>query len=449
MSWADNLHQASFRGVPFGVQTETTQGGRRQAIHEYPYRDTPWPEDMGKAARHNQVVGFLLENDAIYGGGDVLVQRDQMLAACEASGPGTLVHPTLGTLTVSLLEFAITQKWDAGRYFELSLSFVEAGGRIYPSVAVSTGQAVLTAATSCDTVSLAAFVARLVALALFPAELVARVVSTINTWTSIVSDLADDATRLYNTVGTLQGSYGRFFGGANRGGLTKSSSITVSSTATVTSLIAADVAARAVIATAVSSLTAAAAALSVNTGTAMATAVQTVVAALYSATADPADGIRLMSSLAAFTPAVPTTISVIGTAMATGQDATGDLCRRAAVVAAARAAQAYQLSSSDEAVTVRDTVVALIDAEIDIAGDQAEDDTYSALRTLRQTVVTDLNTRAATLPSMRTVTVGALLPAPVLAQRLYKDSTRADELVSEADPPHPAFMPVTFRALAS
>ncbi len=40
-------------------------------------------------------------------------------------------------------------------------------------------------------------------------------------------------------------------------------------------------------------------------------------------------------------------------------------------------------------------------------------------------------------------------PALYLANRLYQDPTRAPQLVAEADPPHPAFMPPAFRALAS
>jgi len=82
---------------------------------------------MGRSPRRHQLVGFLLQNDAVYGGGDVIAQRDQMLAACEAAGPGTLVHPTLGIMTVSVLDLSVTQKWDAGGYFELSFSFIEAG----------------------------------------------------------------------------------------------------------------------------------------------------------------------------------------------------------------------------------------------------------------------------------------------------------------------------------
>jgi prophage DNA circulation protein len=45
------LQTASFRGVPFKVIAAQAKKGRRQAIHEYPYVDGGWPEDMGRALR--------------------------------------------------------------------------------------------------------------------------------------------------------------------------------------------------------------------------------------------------------------------------------------------------------------------------------------------------------------------------------------------------------------
>jgi prophage DNA circulation protein len=62
--------------------------------------------------------------------------------------------------------------------------------------------------------------------------------------------------------------------------------------------------------------------------------------------------------------------------------------------------------------------------------------------------VQDLTVRATSLAALTTVSLGAALPAPVLAQRLYRDSTRADELLQAVDPVHPAFMPMSFQALA-
>ncbi len=181
----------------------------------------------------------------------------------------------------------------------------------------------------------------------------------------------------------------------------------------------------------------------------MATAAQTLAAAILSAASDPRNAIGKLGLLAQFNPNAAMSASVVGAAMAEMQDASGDLFRRAAVVAMARASMAYQPVSSDDAASIRNIVCDALDAEILIAADQGEDATFGALRTLRAAVVLDLNARGAGLPPIATITIGQSLPAPVLAQRLYRDATRSDELAMEAAPPHPAFMPTTFKALSN
>jgi prophage DNA circulation protein len=41
------------------------------------------------------------------------------------------------------------------------------------------------------------------------------------------------------------------------------------------------------------------------------------------------------------------------------------------------------------------------------------------------------------------------MPALALAQHIYGDATRAEQLVSEVDPINPLFMPAYFKALAA
>lgn len=176
-------------------------------------------------------------------------------------------------------------------------------------------------------------------------------------------------------------------------------------------------------------------------------AAQALAAALRAASVNPADAIRLLSSLAQRVGSNATSASAIGAAMATMQGAAGDLFRRAAVVALARASSDYRPASRDDAAAVSEAVCALLDAEIATAGDQGQDLTFCALRALRAAVSFDLAQRGAALSNVAAVSTGLPLPAPVLAQRLYRDPARADELVARADPIHPAFMPVRFKAL--
>lgn len=70
--------------------------------------------------------------------------------------------------------------------------------------------------------------------------------------------------------------------------------------------------------------------------------------------------------------------------------------------------------------------------------DQAD---YTTILALYSASMTDLTTRQRPLPAMVTYTFGAPMPALWLAQRLYGDPTRAQELVAEGAVVHPLFMP--------
>lgn len=185
-----------------------------------------------------------------------------------------------------------------------------------------------------------------------------------------------------------------------------------------------------------------------STSSDFATAAQALAAAVNSSAVDPADAIRMLGSLAAFTPTDATSSAAIGAAMATMRRASGDLFRRAAVVALVRASSAYQPVSADDAADVRATVCDALDREIEIAGDQGEDATFNALRKLRAAVVMDLNSRGAGLPDTAAVQLPTPIPASVLAQKMYRDASRGDELVSVSDCVHPAFLPLSFNALS-
>lgn len=176
---------------------------------------------------------------------------------------------------------------------------------------------------------------------------------------------------------------------------------------------------------------------------------QSLAAVVLQAAIDPADALRMLSELAQFVPQSIASTSPIGNAIASMQDSVGDLFRRTAVIAMARASSFYQPSSYDDAAAIRSMVCAFIDAETQVAGDQGEDATFNALRALRAAVSEDLTQRGANLATIVSVSTPLPLPAPVLALRLYRDATRADELIAEADSPHPAFLATSFRVLSS
>lgn len=62
MTWKYRLQDASFRGVPFKVEEESAGTGRRVETHEYPNRDKPYTEDLGKSlsARPSQLMWWAM-----------------------------------------------------------------------------------------------------------------------------------------------------------------------------------------------------------------------------------------------------------------------------------------------------------------------------------------------------------------------------------------------------
>ena len=474
-SWIKTLNPATFRGCRFGVLGSEAAFGRRVAVHEYPGRDKPYVEDMGRATRRITIAGFLVENSLIYGGDTVIEQRDLLVAAAETKGPGLLIHPTLGLLQVSIPPggLVVSERWDEGRYFEFRMTFIESGFKVFPTTKAASKSLLDTLVAKLGIASLSDFVSSveatistvfkaintaegLVSDALDTVEsvievgqsAVSSVISTIASVQVLAGRIMNDASSITSLTSLLTGDYGRYASGSVSSALQQSQK-TLDSSATISSLIADSVVQRAAVATASDTLATAAAGFSAATVETFAEAAQDLVTTLVAGIATPADQIRLLSSLASFTTSNYSSTSQIGQAKTVAQYVTAALVRRAAIGALATAASDYAPSSYDDALTVRDTVVALVDAEILIAGDLGDDATYAALVAVRQAVVADLNERGASLAPLDTFTFGGNMPSLVLAQRLYQDATRSDELIGEADPIHPAFMPASFRALAS
>lgn len=94
MAWRDNIRPASFKGAGFGVSGDDKEGGRRTVVHEFPQREEVYVEDMGAATTRFTVQAFVL-------GPDYMSERDELERVLSEPGPGTLVHPWYGEITVS------------------------------------------------------------------------------------------------------------------------------------------------------------------------------------------------------------------------------------------------------------------------------------------------------------------------------------------------------------
>lgn len=148
----ENLRPASFRGVAFEVESHSESGGRRVELHEYPLRDTPYAEDLGKKAGKWQIEAFLVNGKSGYA-----ERRDKLREALNASGPGTLIHPYLGELSVSVDGYSLKETTREGGYCTFSISFVEAGQPVEPDVEKDTAANVLDKAEAAKEAATAGF----------------------------------------------------------------------------------------------------------------------------------------------------------------------------------------------------------------------------------------------------------------------------------------------------
>lgn len=126
-SWRDELQLASFRGVPFHVENESTPIGRRTQVHEYPQRNKPLVEDLGSKTRTIRLTAFVV-------GENCFERRDNLLQALDQEGQGVLIHPWFGKLEVTVAgDCQVSHERREGGVVRFDLTFVEGGEKGYPA----------------------------------------------------------------------------------------------------------------------------------------------------------------------------------------------------------------------------------------------------------------------------------------------------------------------------
>lgn len=386
-SWQEQLRQASFRGVPFSVSSAEAGFGRRTVTHEYPLRDRPFVEDLGRKARTLTVEALVL-------GTGYMALRDRLLAALEAPGPGTLVHPYLGEMTVTVTDVKLRESTAEGGVARFTLSCVEAGEMTYATSAANAAQAVSAAGEAVTRAATAQFV---------------RTYAT-----------QDKPAFLASAAGAL----------LQKGlGAMREATGLVRSTAARVAALTRDI------------RTVTQSVLDVAYVPAM--AAQALVSNLQQlvreVTTVPRESLQLAQLFFTFGDGLTGLIG--GTTsrqqLAANQHAMVQLVRATAVAEAAQAASAVAFTSVEDAVAVRNELVEVMDALM-LGG--ADDDLYDALRTLRSATVRDINARGADLAHLVKFTPHQTLPALVIAHQLYADATRADEIVARNGIAHPGFV---------
>lgn len=118
MSWEQNMLDASFRGIQFDVVEESLQAQRALAQHGTPYKDGDSVEDLGRGAR-------VFSMRAVLFGTNYEFDLVMLLDALDTIGPGELVHPIYGSVTVVSQNYAVHHNAERPDYAQVELQFLE------------------------------------------------------------------------------------------------------------------------------------------------------------------------------------------------------------------------------------------------------------------------------------------------------------------------------------
>lgn len=404
MAWKDKMQAASFRGVAFEVESDDGAFGRRVQVHEYPQRDKPYAEDLGRAAREFSITGFLL-------GDDYIEQRDRLLEALEKAGPGALIHPWYGEMTVSLKEPArVTHSMSHGGMCTVQMSFVESGELAFPSAMQSLGARSLLSADALQEVATADFMSK------FSLDGVASFVSL-----DALSMLTEGLDLVENGVGNVTNLLG------NPLGFLKAQALSLlPDTAGLASAVFGMFARGESIFESIAGViggggAAARNRVSVQALTSLARTFQQ----------------RANTAAAGGTVENPTaSASPSRQRINTNAAALNELFARATLVQAAGMTAAMPLPVYDDAVEVRDDVTAALDE----ASLTASDPVYRAMQELRGNIHRDVSTRLAGSARLTTITPIAVTPALALAYDHFEDVSREAEIVELNGVRRPGFL---------
>ena len=129
--WRDALMPASYKGAMFHCEVNSRESGRRTVTHQFPKKDLPYSEDMGRHARQFTIRGYCIVFPAdsvipLYRR-DYRIARDALLEQLEAGEPGVLQLPTQPSQIVVCPRYRMTEEEKFGGYCVFDMSFVEYG----------------------------------------------------------------------------------------------------------------------------------------------------------------------------------------------------------------------------------------------------------------------------------------------------------------------------------
>lgn len=405
MTWRENLRRVihpggrkliggSFRGVSFFVDNAERGGGRRAVVHEFPLRDDPFVEDLGRRARTFRVEAYVV-------GDDYLTQRNKLLAALEdESGPGELVHPYHGAVRAICINVSVSESRNEGGFARFAIEFQEAPAQAAAPVDVIDSASQVS--TSADA-----------ALASSKGELVEKYsvsgmpAFALESAERVIAGIADGMAFVLGPVAGTAQALAEFSGRMEI-------------------------------------LTAQAASLARQPGDAFDAVLAAVAGVAASAANAPGDVMdALIDAYASDTgPAIAPTTSTRERELA-NQTALAGALKQLLVIEAARQAPLVEYTSIDEALAARDSIAALLDEQAQTAGDTA----FPALVSLRSEVLRAVPGGRA-FARVTTVTRNVPLPSLLIAYQLYGSVDLEPDIIARNGIRHPGFVAGDLKVLS-
>jgi prophage DNA circulation protein len=376
--------KGSFRGEPFLYTDSDGDLGRRAVVHEYPGRDLPFVEDMGRRTRTWSM-------ELMVAGPDYMALRNRMIEALEKAGPGELIHPTLGKLNVCVVDARgpreSTRQGGTARFY---VTFVESGGAAYPSYQASPAAKTVRLADAVDALAAAQLEKRLnlEGPGFIAEDAISRLVDfseTVRRTLTRLPEIAASSEIMQKLTDLSTGSSTLIYAPIDLYG-----------------------------------------------------SITTIFSDVQTAVENPLRAYSALRDFRGYSGAGETVPLTTASRMVQDENRTQlDLAfNLAAASAAARAASAAIYDSQNAADGAKDEILAWLDDESLIA----DPSLYEALMDFRAGIFKDLGNRPG-LPRVLAMRLTEETPALVLAHRLYGDAERADDIVARNKIPHPGFVP--------
>lgn len=414
--------EGSFLGVPFKISRERGEGGRRGPLHEYPDRDEPLHEDMGRKALRFELGIYFVGADA-----DLRWRLFDTLLWKGRAGP--LILPGLRRERMKAVSWSHDRDRSQANWVACQVTFVEPGRNQFPVASTSWPHALLEAAGDAQTAI---------------ADALGSALDTIGVGQEVFEDL-----------GGFAGGLGLALDAAAALAAGESPATVLASAALLTVGYVADVGPALEVV-----------AFAVATTTLLANWADTIVGSSSSAEGNRPARARAIDALwyvyesaAVAAPAAPEpeTLAAMETIMLANRGAASAAVRRSVLAQIGRQAASLTFASYDDAAALRGRLADAFDAEIDIAGDPTapggrSDAVRAALQDLQAAALQAISAAGADKAKLVPYAVTRPRPALALAQLFYGEDAdvvaRARELTARTGAIHPAFLPAAAERLS-